>query len=243
MKRIALIIGNSGDKKNPDEYLEGVEKDINNYKKFLLSSIGGLWYENEILASLNETKEQIQKKIITLKENKYDFVFILFSGHGSYSSFKQCRKLYIFDDFIYEEQLRNLSSRQIIILDTCAKIEEDFVISTESGLLSENYNLIKGHVNFRENYEKAILSMPEQEVILYSSSIDEYSRDDTELGGYFAYNLLVSAKQNTKNVLSCKEAYSYAKDIVQKKTHNKQNPQGEFIKTSNILPFSLGEIK
>ena len=134
-------------------------------------------------------------------------------------------------------------SRQIIILDTCAKIEEDFVISTESGLLSENYNLIKGHVNFRENYEKAILSMPEQEVILYSSSIDEYSRDDTELGGYFAYNLLVSAKQNTKNVLSCKEAYSYAKDIVQKKTHNKQNPQGEFIKTSNILPFSLGEIK
>ena len=243
MKRIALIIGNSGDKKNPDEYLEGVEKDINNYKKFLLSSIGGLWYENEILASLNETKEQIQKKIITLKENKYDFVFILFSGHGSYSSFKQCRKLYIFDDFIYEEQLRNLSSRQIIILDTCAKIEEDFVISTESGLLSENYNLIKGHVNFRENYDKAILSMPEQEVILYSSSIDEYSSDDTELGGYFAYNLLVSAKQNTKNVLSCKEAYSYAKDIVQKKTHNKQNPQGEFIKTSNILPFSLGEIK
>lgn len=239
MKRIALIIGNSGDKKNPDEYLEGVEKDINNYKKFLLSSIGGLWYENEILVSLNETKEQIQKKIITLKQNKYDFVFILFSGHGSYSSFKQCRKLYIFDDFIYEEQLRNLSSRQIIILDTCAKIEEDFVISTESGLLSENYNLIKGHVNFRENYEKAILSMPEQEVILYSSSIDEYSRDDTELGGYFAYNLLVSAKQNTKNVLSCKEAYSYAKDIVQKKTHNKQNPKCDCIKTSSILPFSI----
>ena len=170
---------------------------------------------------------------------QYDFVFILFSGHGSYSSFKQCRKLYIFDDFIYEEQLRNLSSRQIIILDTCAKIEEDFVISTESGLLSENYNLIKGHVNFRENYEKAILSMPEQEVILYSSSINEFSTDDSELGGYFAYNLLVFAKENTNNVLSCKEAYLQAKDIVQKKTHNKQNPSCVCIKTSSILPFSI----
>jgi hypothetical protein len=239
MRRKALIIGNSGDKKNPNEYLEGVEKDIKNYKDFLLSPIGGLWNKEEISVSLNETKEQIRKELIALKQNKYDFVFILFSGHGSYSSFKQCRKLYIFDDFIYEEEIRNLSSRQIIILDTCAKIENDLVISTESALLSENYNLTKGYVNFRENYEKAILSMPEQEVILYSSSINEFSTDDSELGGYFAYNLLVSAKENTNNVLSCKEAYLQAKDIVQKKTHNKQNPSCVCIKTSSILPFSI----
>ena len=121
MRRKALIIGNSGDKKNPNEYLEGVEKDIKNYKDFLLSPIGGLWNKEEISVSLNETKEQIRKELIALKQNKYDFVFILFSGHGSYSSFKQCRKLYIFDDFIYEEEIRNLS---VLILDISNKARE-----------------------------------------------------------------------------------------------------------------------
>ncbi len=35
IRRKALIIGNSGDKNNPKEYLEGVKKDVDNYKHFL----------------------------------------------------------------------------------------------------------------------------------------------------------------------------------------------------------------
>jgi len=35
MKRKAIIIGNSGDSNNPKEYLEGVKKDVKNYKSFL----------------------------------------------------------------------------------------------------------------------------------------------------------------------------------------------------------------
>ena len=69
----------------------------------------------------------------------------------------------------------------------------------------------------------------------------ESSNDDSELGGYFAYSLLKVAENNTQNILNSKEAYHYAKIIVQKQTNNEQNPQCKCIKSDNILPFSLGD--
>jgi len=244
MKRKALLIGNSGNKNIPDEYLAGVAIDIENYKKFLLSKYGGLWYEEEIITSLDETKEQIQKKILRLKEDNNNFIFILFSGHGSFSELKDCRKLYIYNDFIYENNLTYLAPKQITILDTCADIETNSLLLGMEAL-NESYifNEKLTNLDYRKKYEEAIIASPEQQVILYSSSKGESSGDSTESGGYFSYNLLQVALNNKKPILSSKEALNYAEKIVQDKTKLKQNPQGEFIKTSNILPFSLGEIK
>ncbi|RUM46234.1 MAG: hypothetical protein DSY46_00470 [Hydrogenimonas sp.] len=238
MKRRALIIGNSGE---PEEYLEGVKKDVQNYNKFLKSNMGGKWYENEIILSLDETKEQVLKKLEDIKKENNDFVFLLFSGHGSYSSWKECRKLYLYNDFIYENELINIANKQITILDTCAGVENDIpfektVIAMES--LGERY---KFHKDYRAMYQEAIIKCPNQQVILYSSSIDESSQDDSELGGYFAYNLLKVALNNNEEILNSRVAYLQAKKIVQEKTSNKQNPQCSCIKSKKILPFSLGE--
>lgn len=240
MKRQALIVGNSGDKNNPKEYLEGVQQDIKNYKQFLLSKTGGQWHDNEILVSLDETKTQVENKIASLKNGKYDFVFILFSGHGSYSSLKECRKLYIFNDFIYENDLLNLAPRQITIIDTCANFEHEQITASMEAL-DERLTFKAMLIDYRKKYENAILGCQTQQVVLYSSSINEASGDDSELGGYFAYNLLKVAQANRQDVLNCREAYLSTKRVVQAKTDNKQNPQCQCIKSPDILPFSLGK--
>lgn len=237
MKRKALIIGNSG---NPGEYLEGVQQDVNNYKQFLLSNIGGEWYDDEILVSLDETKTQIEDKISALGKGKYDFVFILFSGHGSYSTLKECRKLYIFNDPIYENQLLHLAPRQITIIDTCANLEHEQITESMEAFV-ERLTFKAMLIDHRKRYEDAILACPIQQVVLYSSNINEASGDDSELGGYFAYNLLKIARANEKNVLNCREAYLHTKSIVQVQTSNKQNPQCKCIKSPDILPFSIKE--
>jgi len=238
MKRKALIIGNSGDKNNPKEYLEGVKKDVTNYNSFLQSNIGGKWYDHEIVLSLDETKNEVLKKISTVKQEQNDFVFILFSGHGSYSIWKECRKLYLFDEYLYEDDLTYLAHRQITILDTCAGVENDLLTESMESFAMDN-TFRKALTDYRKKYEHEISKCPNQQAILYSSSIDESSNDDSELGGYFAYTLLNVARENQQDVLNCKEAYFYAKKIVQEKTNNEQNPQSKLIKSDNILPFSL----
>lgn len=238
MKRKALIIGNSGDKNNPKEYLEGVKKDVTNYNNFLQSSIGGKWYDYEIVLSLDETKNEVLKKISSIKQEQNDFVFILFSGHGSYSSWKECRKLYLFDEYLYEDNLTYLAHKQVTILDTCAGIENDLLTESMESFAMDN-TFRKALTDYRKKYENEISECPNQQAILYSSSIDESSNDDSELGGYFAYSLLNIAKRNQQNILNCKEAYFHAKEVVQKKTNNEQNPQSKLIKSDNILPFSL----
>jgi len=242
MKRRALIIGNSGNNNNPKEYLEGVKKDVANYHKFLKSNIGGNWYEQEIILSLDETKKQVINKIEKIKNENPDLLFVLFSGHGSYSKLYECRKLYLFDEHIYEKDLTYITDKQVTILDTCAGIEDDLILDSitmmESKASFEDYKTPK---NYRILYQNAVMQCPSQQVVLYSSSIDESSQDDSELGGYFAYNLLKVAQNNKQEILNSKEAYFYAKKIVQEKTKKEQNPQCSCIKSEKILPFSIGE--
>ena len=208
MKRKALIIGNSG---APEEYLEGVKKDVQNYYKFLKSNIGGKWHEDEIVISLDETKEQVLKKVENIKKENNNFIFLLFSGHGSYSRWKECRKLYLYDDFIFENEIIHIANKQITILDTCAGVEDDIPIhSTEITMESINAKY-KTFKDYRRIYERAIMDCPNQQVILYSSSIDETSQDDSELGGYFAYNLLKVAINNKEEILNSRLAYLLAK--------------------------------
>jgi hypothetical protein len=56
MKRRALIIGNTGENSD-NEFLGGVEKDVNNIHNFLLSNIGGKWNNDEIIKSLDDSKK------------------------------------------------------------------------------------------------------------------------------------------------------------------------------------------
>lgn len=184
MKRKALLIGDSG---YDDDYLNGVEYDLENYKNFLKSLRGGAWYDKEISILSNKSKNVILNEIKAIKEAKYDLVFVVFAGHGCYDSNKQCRKLSIgiYDETIYEEELWNLAQRQVLILDSC------------SGCVQENLSCEHNRNDFnqtditkmRHKYEEICLQCPPQQIYLYASKIGT-SAGDTENGGLYSTNLL-----------------------------------------------------
>ncbi len=237
MTKRALIIGNAG---NEDEFLLGVSKDVNNYKRFLLSNIGGNWYEDEIYISLDETKKEVEAQIEKLQNERNDFTFIVFTGHGSFSQLKNCRKLYINNDYIYEGDLLYSSKKQILIIDTCAGIENDLLleVSCESYAMDNiRKNASIGHRVIYENYIKECL---EQQNILYACDIDESSAD-TSKGGLFSYYLIETADNNNSNrVLDTQQAYIKTEKLVQSDSRTRQNPQYfNSSRYSNKLPFSI----
>ena len=236
LNKKALIIGCSGDS---ESYLPGVEKDVKSIKNFLLSPYGGYWYEEEIIISLNEGKEDIIEKINSLKEKKLDYVFVVFSGHGDFDIQKNERRLWIDDyEFLYESDLLSLSSKQLIIIDSCAGIEEEkkFLLPSMEGLLKT----ASLRINYRKIFENYIMECPNQEIILYSSQKGEYSTD-TSKGGLFIQSLLEVAEENKDyKILSALKAFELAEEKVILNSKYKQHPDYlVYPKSGKKLPFSL----
>ncbi len=237
MKKRALIIGNAG---NEDEFLLGVSKDVNNYKNFLLSDLGGNWYESEISISLDETKKEVEAKIRQVKNEENEFTFIVFTGHGSYSRLKECRKLYINDDYIYESDLLYSSNKQITIIDTCAGIENDLLLEASMESYTADSISKNASIDNRIIYEKDIRQCLQQQNILYACDIDETSAD-TSKGGLFSFYLIKTAKNNkSEQILDTQNAYIKTDSYVQSDPRTKQNPQYfNSCRSCKKLPFSV----
>lgn len=189
MKRKALLIGDSS---YGDDYLSGVEYDLENYKNFLKSLRGGAWYDEEISILSNKSKNVILNEIKAIKETKYDLVFVVFTGHGSYDNNKQYRMLSvgIYDESIYEKELWNLAPKQILILDSCSGCVQGN-LSCEHNRNDFNQTDI---IKMRHKYEEICLQCPPQQIYLYASKIGT-SAEDTENGGLYSTNLLEILEQ------------------------------------------------
>ena len=185
MKRKALLIGDSGSK---DNYLSGVQYDLNNYAIFLKSLRGGAWYDSEISIISNENKATILKEIEQIKQSEYDIVVAVFTGHGRCDNDEKCRMLSINDEEISEKKLWNLAPRQILILDSCSclpNITQESVKLNSS--LLESQNQLKRLA--RQKYEKICSQCQPQQIYLYASEIGTFA-NDTENGGLYSINLL-----------------------------------------------------
>lgn len=188
MKRRALLIGYSGYDLRGG-HLNGVSKDLEKYKHFLMSLKGGAWDNSEIMTIKDESLSYVESKIEQIKKENNDMVFSVFTGHGGYDEKKGCRILEISNDITMSEtKLWNLAHRQILILDSCS------VLSSKS--LAEDSKIIASFSNFsiskeeaRRLYEVYCLSCPEQQVKLYASEIGT-SANDTRNGGAYSYTLL-----------------------------------------------------
>lgn len=187
MKRIALLIGNSNG-------LEGVKKDLINWKDFLYSLEGGAWYSDEIITLMNPRKDELHSTI-TEKSGKYDFAIVVFSGHGEYQDGFTNLAINEKYDIIQDKDLIGIAGKQITVCDCCRGIEDDIKPIYESqrtfsrgGTLEYSPRII-----IRSLYEKRIGQAIKQQVRLYSCSVGEYS-DDTAEGGLYIKNLLEQAK-------------------------------------------------
>ncbi len=184
MKRKALLIGNT-------EGLNGVQVDLNKFKAFLLSETGGNWYEKEIDTLVNPQKTILKNNLDSIRNQKYDYCIVVFSGHGGYLR-QTVLEINGQHEQIEESSLKNLSSRQLNIYDCCrVQLRPVFEGYAQDSLA----NLIrKSQSTVRERYDKRIMQAIPQQVSLYACSIGEYSYD-TSTGGVYLSNLLDAAKK------------------------------------------------
>lgn len=239
MKRRALLIGSPGIL-GTKGYLENMTKnDLNKIKNYLMSNTGGKWYENEILLLDTNDINEVKRYINSVRNEHNDFVFCAFSGHGWYDGNKFSRVFEIGGSNLYESEFRQLSEKQLSVFDSCAKVYELEVL-TESIALNSISMERSDTKNYREIYNNEISKCDQQDITLYSSSINEFSNTDENLGGHFIHYLLNVGASNQMKNLDAIDSFQIAKEKMRKDRRN-QTPSSSFPKSArNFLPFSLG---
>lgn len=186
MKRKAILIGNTSG-------LDGVKIDLNNFSSFLKTKKGGAWRDNEIEYILDERKSALLSKIDSFKKQSFDYVTVMFSGHGGQER-QTILELNASGEKIEETLLRKIATRQLNIYDCCRTYPSIFAKSL--GLESESFSeaLLDSADMIRQRYDKRIMQSIEQQALLYSCKIGQVSYD-TPNGGVYVSNLLKSATQ------------------------------------------------
>lgn len=232
IKRKALLLGYSGyDEK--DNYLSAVENDLKSYKKFLMSPKGGLWENDEIKTMIDEKLESIDTELLSMK-NKYDFVYIIYSGHGCYT---KCQNLGInqYDYHLADKDFEKLAPRQITVIDACAgKLSGNESINESVEKLIEKNTLDpKERTRIREKYESQIQQSPQQEITLYSAEPGELSGADSKESYYIGE--LLSELNSVEEDISIIKVHEIAKKEVIKRSQGTQHPY------SKVVPYNVSE--
>lgn len=177
MNRHALLIGNLD--------AVGAQNDINNWKKFLRSGVGGAWNQNEIEVLINPSKVLLESRLFLIKATAYDFVFVVYAGHGGWqrSTILEINPQY---ETISETQLKGLAPREILTLDCCrgTSTTADVLNEAQLRMFSETTRS-----TIRARYDTRMMAASPQQVTLYACSIGE-SAYCTNDGGYYTRNLI-----------------------------------------------------
>lgn len=241
MKRRALLIGSPGITGTKTYLKDMTKNDLNKIKNYLMSNAGGKWYENEILLLDTNNINDVKKYINDVRNENNDFVFCTFSGHGWYDGNRDSRVFEIGNSDLYESEFRELSKKQLSVFDSCAEVYMPETLTENriiAGLLSMD---AMDNKNYREIYNNEIQKCHEQAISLYSSSINEYSQTDENLGGHFIHYLLKIGASNQIKNLDAIDAFQEAKKQM-KNDRRSQTPSSSFPKSArNFLPFSLGK--
>jgi len=200
MKRKAIIIGNNIGHKAP-KFLKGVDYDLINYYKYLISDIGGEWYGNkykypEIEILHNKGKNEIKAAI---RNCDADFSFVVFTGHGFIHSKDNLTYVCVSDGFLSENDLDTLVGKQTLIFDCCREIESlnegseafsELVKADSLRLFSSERTIL----NAREKFNNGITASDYGCFTGYACLIDQTSGDNPTLGGVFSTALLRTGK-------------------------------------------------
>lgn len=205
-----------------------------------MSNYGGKWYDNEILLLDTNNINDVKKYIDQVKNENNDFVFCAFTGHGWYDGHEYSRVFEIGDSDLYESEFRQLSKKQISVFDSCAEVCKPKLLTDnikfEASITMEKLDT----KNYREIYNNKILKCHQQEISLYSSSTNELSYTDEDLGGHFIHYLLKIGTSNQMKNLDAIDTFHMVKKEM-KEDRRSQTPASSFPKSSKtFLPFSLG---
>ncbi len=190
MKRKAIIIANPGDE-GEEDFLPGVDCDVDNYQRFLLSPLGGAWKSSELTIMRQPTVNELRREIRSL--TAVDYAMAIFSGHGWYSShdhstFIELRR----DEEVSEEELWQGARKQTVILDCCRVVHYEKPVAKGLELAKKAEQLLDPE-QCREYYDQSIAECPGPLVVMYSCGIGETSADVEGRGGLYSFHLVDQA--------------------------------------------------
>lgn len=232
MKRKALLIGDTIG-------CVGVAKDLANWRKFLMSEVGGCWLNSEIEIIQNSTRDDILQRVSEIRSKNYDFSIVVFSGHGGTV---KSTVLWLNDkEYLLEAELKRISSRQITVLDCCRVHEKIADAVMERETFSKSWAFSD---ELRAKYDRRQMSVIPHGVTLYACS-DEECAYTTSNGGYYTNNLLKSAMNidSKSDFISVIEAHNRAKyltyqEVLSREGHN-QTPDISMPRLSTTFAISI----
>ncbi len=253
ISRCALLISNAGES-GEEHYCKGVLVDIQNYKTFLASPVGGWWSEDRIIWLDRPTKSRLRESLRSLAE--YDYSFIAFSGHGWFSKADGATVLRLRrGEDISSLELEKDVTKRTIVLDCCREIQN------ESALLErrEKYAEFSAELNkrspdgkrCREKFFEDVMIASPGIVTLHSCSPGETAGDDERTGGHYTSRLVVGANvwadeisnnvwSNTAQAYSVVAAHTKATNALQARYNGRQKPWIDKPRTEqNYFPFAV----
>ncbi|MFN8337162.1 MAG: caspase family protein [Cyclobacteriaceae bacterium] len=193
--RKAILIGCPGDGIT-SRFLGGVAKDLRNMKKFVMSTKGGSFKEDEVVTFMDPT---VNILLANIQAVRADYVLVYFSGHG-FTRFDKKRMVALRDGNIADVNLLNSSPRQLVIVDACRTQQQ---IPGLSGLSIESETGID-HYDGASTYDyfsELIALSPEGKLIVHATQHGKASIDNSSYGGLFTQSLLhVSNRMNADQV-------------------------------------------
>lgn len=248
MKRKALIIGTPGDGVY-NKKLPGVEVDLANYRRYLMSPLGGAWTDIEIVVMNSPTSQQIQEKLKTLRE--VDYAFVSFSGHGGYNTSTRSTHLELGPNDLFDSRLMKIGApKQTVVLDCCRErytpgIFESLIVRASLESLSKGLDSKKCRAAFDNHIERCLPAS----IILNACNIDESAGDEAKQGGLYSASIIEAAEDFAKEIghvppgkniiLDVPDAHDRAAHKVRTKSDSRQNPTIDQPRVSTYFPFAV----
>lgn len=243
MKRKAILIGSPDVK--PE--LPGVDIDLADIRKFLLSPQGGKWKEEEITILRNPSKSDVTFALID--SIGCDYTFITCSGHGEHQLGEGLNNTVMYlreHETIKISDIKAYTNRSTIIVDTCrnlVKITKKELLKSANESLDFALESIGTNINHREVFNSEVMNCSEGRIVLYSCDINQSAGDDGD-GGVFTQNLLHSpAAIVNMNRFSYTPLYlDSAFELAKEKTLAENYPQRPVINAGrrrDFYPFAI----
>lgn len=181
------MISNPGEL-GQENYCKGVYVDIENYRRLLTSPEGGLWDADDVLHLDRPTTKDVREWINRISWR--DYVFVMFTGHGWYSSADRDRIL----ELKKGEQIASLellkdARKRTLILDCCQKVHTESLMEKKAAQMTAfaaaEALRIADPQRCKKLFLESIEKAPEGIVTLTSCATGEVSTDDDARGGRY----------------------------------------------------------
>ncbi|MGO3741886.1 caspase family protein [Kerstersia sp.] len=244
MKRKALLIGAPGNNGDKDDKLPGVNADLENLRGFLMSPVGGGWYQSEIDVLVDPTRADVDSKLSELKAHDYSFVF--FGGHGRHAVERNRTQLSLRPGVYIEmaDLVRAGARKHTVIADACRVFHYE-MLRKAADLQAYSEALESIHTDdSRAVFDQHLNGCSPGVVELYACDRNEGANEDDAEGGLYTSSLIGSGRQwgksgNKIRVMSIVSAHDAAKVRVKNRSSGRQNPSAMYPRTTPHFPFAI----